>query len=113
MNRRCGRPRPQSSCTGGTTRLSRTNRTTIHRKIMENVALALLLTLPLLGLLAPQPAQAEKGILVVHVRDPKDRPISGVQIATEGDGATGAATDGAGKTRIRLAPQTQAGHRVT
>src|SRR5439155_11197535 len=37
----------------------------------------------------------------------------GVRISTEGDGSTGPATDPAGKTRIRLAPQTQPGHRVT
>ena len=58
-------------------------------------------------------AHAEKGILVLHVRDAKDQPIAAVQIATEGDGATGPPTDRAGKTRIQLAPQTQPGHRVT
>jgi len=58
-------------------------------------------------------AHAEKGILILNVKDTKDRPIAGVRISTEGDGATGPPTDPAGKTRIRLAPQTQPGHRVT
>jgi hypothetical protein len=56
---------------------------------------------------------AEQGVLVVHVSDVKDRPMAGVRIATEGDGATGPPTDPAGKTRIRLAPQTRPGMRVT
>jgi len=50
---------------------------------------------------------AEQGVLVIHVSDTQKRPISGVQLATEGDGSVGAPTDVAGKTRIRLAPQTR------
>jgi tetratricopeptide (TPR) repeat protein len=64
-------------------------------------------------LLVPGPAAAEKGVLVIHIRDVQDRPIAGVEIATVGDGATGPATDKAGKTRLRLAPQTLPGHQVT
>jgi hypothetical protein len=59
------------------------------------------------------PAAAEKSVLVLHVRDVKDRPIAGVVIAPEGDGAAGPATDAAGRTRVRLAPQTLPGHHVT
>src|SRR5215470_2509243 len=58
-------------------------------------------------------AYAEKGVLILNVKDTKDQPIGEVKISTEGDGSTGPPTDKAGKTRIRLAPQTQPGHRVT
>ena len=58
-------------------------------------------------------ASAEKGVLILHVKDVKDRPMAGVQIGTEGDGAIGPPSDRAGKTRVRIAPQTQPGHRVT
>jgi tetratricopeptide (TPR) repeat protein len=50
---------------------------------------------------------AEQGVLAIHVSDTQKRPISGVQLATEGDGSVGSPTDAAGKTRIRLAPQTR------
>ena len=52
-------------------------------------------------------AFAEQGVLVVHVSDPRDRPIQGVSLATQGDGSTGAPTSGQGRTRIRLAAQTR------
>ena len=57
-------------------------------------------------------ANAEKGILILNVTDTKDVVIAGVEIGPEGDGSTGR-TDGKGKARIKLAPQTQPGHRVT
>jgi tetratricopeptide (TPR) repeat protein len=63
-------------------------------------------------LMAIGEAGAEQGILVVHVRDVKDRPLAGVEIATEGDGGKGT-SDPVGKVRIRLAPQTLPGQRVT
>ena len=56
---------------------------------------------------------AEQGVLVLHVKDPQGKPLAGVQLATEGDGSTSPLTDRAGKTRVRLAPQTPAGAWVT
>ena len=56
---------------------------------------------------------AEQGILVLHVKDPQGKPTAGVRLATEGDGSTSPPTDRAGKTRLRLAPQTRAGTWVT
>jgi tetratricopeptide (TPR) repeat protein len=56
---------------------------------------------------------AEPGILVVHIKDTQGRVVRGVQLAPEGDGGAGPLTDAAGKTRIRLAPQTRSGARVT
>lgn len=50
---------------------------------------------------------AEQGILVLQVSNPQARPIPGVVLSTLGDGSIGAPTDGAGKTRIRLAPETR------
>ncbi len=50
---------------------------------------------------------AEDAVLVVNVKNPQGRPIAGVQLSTEGDGSIGPPTDRAGKTRIRLAPQTR------
>jgi len=58
------------------------------------------------------PALAEQGILVVHAAHPSDRPLANVRIGTKGDGGE-ALTDASGKARIRLAPQTRAGVRVT
>ena len=57
--------------------------------------------------LLASPAGAEQGILVVQVSDVRGVPISGVRIATRGDGSIGAPTDAAGRTRIRLAAQTR------
>ena len=56
---------------------------------------------------------AEQSVLVVHVKDPQGRPLAAVQLATEGEGSTSPLTDRAGKTRLRLAPQTRAGAWVT
>jgi tetratricopeptide (TPR) repeat protein len=58
-------------------------------------------------------AEAEQGVLVVHVQGPHGKPLAEVVLATKGDGSTGPATDLAGKTRIRLAPATGVGSRVT
>jgi tetratricopeptide (TPR) repeat protein len=55
------------------------------------------------------PAGAEQGVLVVQVSDTQRRPVTGVRIATRGDGSIGAPTDAAGRTRIRLAAQTRPG----
>lgn len=52
---------------------------------------------------------AEQGVLVLHVSTPKSRPIAGVVLGAQGDGAAGPPTDKAGKTRIQLAPGTRAG----
>jgi tetratricopeptide (TPR) repeat protein len=49
---------------------------------------------------------AESGVLVVHVEDVQRRPISGMQIGTEGDGGS-AVTGDDGKARIRLAKETK------
>src|SRR5687768_9644642 len=63
-------------------------------------------------LLFAPPAAAERGVLVLHVSDVKDRPMAGVVLATEGDGASGK-SDPAGKMRIGLAPQTLPEQQVT
>jgi hypothetical protein len=86
-------------------RRDRRRRPAIHRVV---VGWSLLFVL---GLTAT--ADAEKGVLILHVKDTSGRPIAGVRISTEGDGSIGPPTDRAGKTRIRLAPQTQPGHQVT
>lgn len=51
---------------------------------------------------------AEQGVLVVHVATTGGAPIPRVVLSTKGDGAVGPPTDVAGRTRIRLAPQTRA-----
>ena len=61
----------------------------------------------------PEGRYAEQGMLVVHVANPQERPIRGVVLSTKGDGSTGPATDDAGKTRIRLAPDTKPGSWVS
>jgi tetratricopeptide (TPR) repeat protein len=55
---------------------------------------------------------AEDAVLVVHVSDPQGKPIQGVVLSTTGDSSTGSATDIAGKSRIKLAPQTKVGSEV-
>lgn len=57
-------------------------------------------------------ALAEEGVLVLQVSSTLDRPIPGVILSAAGDSSMGAATDVAGKTRIRLAQQTKPGHEV-
>ncbi len=52
-------------------------------------------------------ARAERGILVVHVKDVQSHPIESLGIGTEGEGDT-ANTDVSGLARLRLAPQTRA-----
>lgn len=54
-------------------------------------------------------AQAETGVLVLHVADPQTRAIPNVTLSVKGDGSAGAPTDRSGRTRIRLAPQTRPG----
>lgn len=54
-----------------------------------------------------------EGILVVHVASPQGQPIPGVQLSTKGEDSTGSPTDVAGKTRIKLAPQTRPGNWVS
>jgi tetratricopeptide (TPR) repeat protein len=58
-------------------------------------------------------AIAEDGILVVQVTDTQGRPLAGVVLTVKGDGAVGPPTDNAGKTRIKLAPQTPPGRDVS
>jgi tetratricopeptide (TPR) repeat protein len=50
---------------------------------------------------------AEPGVLVLQVSTPGGAPIPRVIVSTKGDGAVGPPTDVAGRTRIRLAPQTK------
>jgi len=50
---------------------------------------------------------AERGVLVVNVTSPQGKPIPRVVFSTKGDGSVGPPTDDAGRTRIRLAAQTQ------
>src|ERR1700755_181357 len=56
--------------------------------------------------------RAEEGVLVVNVADTENQPIPGVVLSTTGDSSTSPATDVAGKTRIKLAPQTKPGSEV-
>jgi tetratricopeptide (TPR) repeat protein len=60
----------------------------------------------LLLTVAATDASAERGILIVHVKDAKQHPVADLEIGTEGDGGT-AVTDRGGTARIRLAPQTR------
>lgn len=57
--------------------------------------------------------KAEEGILVVHVSDVKNRPISGVVLSTKGDGSGGAETDVSGKARLLLARENRPGDWVS
>jgi hypothetical protein len=57
--------------------------------------------------------RAEQGVLVLHVGNPEGQPLQGVQLSTLGDGSSGPPTDRAGKSRIRLAPQTRPGDWVS
>lgn len=50
--------------------------------------------------------RAEDGILVVHVKDAQNHPVSGLQIGVEGDGGAAITSDD-GKARIALAKQTK------
>jgi tetratricopeptide (TPR) repeat protein len=54
-----------------------------------------------------------EGLLAVHVANPQGQPLTGVVLSATGDSSTGVATDGAGKTRLRLAPRTKPGDEVT
>lgn len=65
-----------------------------------------ILCVALAFLSTPFVAWTQDRVLVVQVTDPQDRPVSGVILSTKGEGAVGAPTDVAGKTRIRLAPKT-------
>src|ERR1043165_1499452 len=56
---------------------------------------------------------AEDAVLVVHVVDPSGTSIVGIVLSSTGDSSTGAPTDNAGKTRIKLALQTKPGSEVT
>ena len=56
---------------------------------------------------------AQNGVLFVHVSDPQESPISGVVLSTESLGTTSPPTDDAGKTRIKLPPQTKPNDSVT
>lgn len=58
-------------------------------------------------------AWSEQGVLSIHVKDTLGRAISGMRISTEGDGSLSPPTDVAGKTRIKLPPQTQPFSRLT
>jgi len=58
-------------------------------------------------------ALGEKGVLVLHVSNLQGRPLPGVVLATMGDGSSSSPTTRDGKTRIRLAPQTEPGDIVT
>ena len=65
-----------------------------------------------LSLLLALSTHAEQGFLVVHAKNPSERPLANVRIGAEGDGGD-ALTDTNGKARIKLAPQTRASGRVT
>jgi len=55
-------------------------------------------------LLAGRPAAADEGILFVHVTDPQERALAGIQIGPAGKGSP-TVTDSAGRGRIRLPPE--------
>jgi hypothetical protein len=89
--------------------------TTLMIKHMTSFFIFLFLTI----LLSFSTLSAEEGILVVHVANTKDQPISDIQMSIEGTGTISSpttdrpSTDSAGKTRIKLAPDTRAGDWVT
>jgi tetratricopeptide (TPR) repeat protein len=49
----------------------------------------------------------EEGILGLQLVDPQGRAIAGAQLTTTGDSTTSSPSDGSGKVRIRLAPDTK------
>lgn len=55
----------------------------------------------------------EEDVLDVHVANPLGQPLTGVILSTTGEGSNAAATDGAGKTRLKLASRTKPGDEVT
>ncbi|HEX8377849.1 MAG TPA: tetratricopeptide repeat protein [Pedobacter sp.] len=57
--------------------------------------------------------ESNEGVLVVQVANPLGQPLTDVVLSTTGDSSTSAATDEAGKTRLRLAPQTKPGDEIT
>jgi hypothetical protein len=67
---------------------------------------SIILGIALLLVVMSSVALAQDHILIVQVTDPQDRAVSGVILSTKGEGAVGPPTDIAGRTRIRLAPQT-------
>lgn len=65
--------------------------------------LGVLLCLLLLGVpAAGHPNYFEDGILVVHVTNVREEPISGAVVSPKGDGSISPPTDQAGRTRIKL-----------
>src|SRR5690348_16096670 len=55
---------------------------------------------------------AEDGVLVLHVVDTQGKAISGVILTVGGDSSTSSPTNRAGRTRIKLAPQSKPGSEV-
>ena len=56
---------------------------------------------------------AEDGLLVLHVSDPQEASLSGVQLSAKGQGTTSPPTGADGKTQIRLGAETEPGDWVT
>lgn len=65
-----------------------------------------------LAILLPSSLAAEEGILVLHVKDTKGKPVANVDFTPEGDGSKGT-TNTLGKARIKLAPATRPGAWLT
>src|SRR3989442_4618729 len=65
------------------------------------------------ALIASIVAQAEPNILLLSVSNTRNRPIQGVVLSPKGAGSTSAPTDVAGRTRIKVASQTQPGDWVS
>ena len=61
----------------------------------------------LCGALFTTAGWAEKGYVVIHVSDIHERPIAGVELATDGASESGI-TDRFGRARIKLSPQVKA-----
>lgn len=57
--------------------------------------------------------RAEDGVLVVHITDTEDRPLSGIVMSPKGDGSVSPPADRAGRTRIRLPPSARPGRWVS
>ncbi len=55
----------------------------------------------------------EDGILALHVSDPQEASLSGVQLSTKGQGTTSPPTDNGGRTQIRLSTSTKSGDWVS
>ena len=79
---------------------------------MKSVMKLCILTLAVIGCLVVT-VNAEEGVLVLHVTSTEGRALPGVVLSPRGDGSVSSPTDRAGRTRMKLAPDTRPGKWVT